>query len=80
MALLTETCGSCHGLAAAGGLNLSTYENLMQGGESGPVIVSGDGENSLLVTLQKEGGHPGQLSEEDIARVQEWIDAGASEE
>ena len=25
MALLTDTCGSCHGLAAAGGLNLSTY-------------------------------------------------------
>jgi hypothetical protein len=43
------------------------------------VVVPGDGANSLLVTKQQAGGHPGQLTPEEIARVQAWIDAGALE-
>jgi mono/diheme cytochrome c family protein len=78
-ALLQEKCGLCHGPAASGGLNLSTYADLSNGGQSGPVFVPGDGANSLLVTLQQAGGHPGQLSPEEIALLQVWIDAGALE-
>ena len=79
-ALLQEKCATCHGPLEAGGLNVSTYADLMEGGESGPVVVPGDGANSLLVTLQQKGGHPGQLTDDEIKAVQEWVDTGALEE
>jgi hypothetical protein len=63
-----------------GGLNLSTYSDTMRGGASGPVVIPGDGDNSLLVIRQQAGGHPGQFTPEELAQVIEWIDAGALEE
>jgi formate dehydrogenase gamma subunit len=78
-AVLQTKCSACHGASALGGLNLSSYADAMIGGVSGPVIVPADGANSLLVTKQQAGGHPGQLTPEEIAQVIEWIDAGASE-
>jgi cytochrome b subunit of formate dehydrogenase/mono/diheme cytochrome c family protein len=78
-AMLQAKCAACHGGGALGGLNLSTYADAMNGGASGPVIIPGDGENSLLVTKQLAGGHPGQLTTEEIAQVIEWINAGAPE-
>jgi hypothetical protein len=60
-------------------LNLSTHADAMKGGASGPVIVPGDAENSLLVQKQQAGGHPGQLTPEELAQVIEWINAGAPE-
>ena len=78
-ALFQEKCATCHGAGALGGLNLSTYSDAMKGGNSGPVIVPGSSETSLLVTRQQAGGHPGQLTPEEIEQVIEWIDAGALE-
>ncbi|MEO8356377.1 MAG: cytochrome b/b6 domain-containing protein [Chloroflexota bacterium] len=78
-AMLQTTCSACHGAGALGGLNLSTYADAMKGGVSGDVILPGDAENSLLVTKQQVGGHPGQLTPEEIAQVIEWINAGALE-
>lgn len=78
-ALLQEKCTTCHGAGALGGLNVSTYADAMKGGISGPVIVPGSAETSLLVTRQQAGGHPGQLTPEEIAQVIEWINAGALE-
>jgi len=78
-AMLQAKCAACHGAGALGGLNLSTYADAMNGGASGPIIIPGDGENSLLVTKQQAGGHPGQLTPEEIAQVIEWINAGALE-
>ena len=76
---LQPKCGSCHGAAALGGLNLSTYADALKGGASGAVIVPRDSANSLLVKKQQAGGHPGQLTPEEIAQIIEWIDAGAPE-
>jgi mono/diheme cytochrome c family protein len=78
-AMLQAKCASCHGAGALGGLNLSTYSDAMQGGNSGSVIIPGDGANSLLVIRQQTGDHPGQLTEEELAQMIEWIDAGALE-
>jgi cytochrome b subunit of formate dehydrogenase len=77
--ILETKCGTCHGSLATGGLNLTTYEDAMSGGNSGPAIVPGDADNSQLVIIQQAGGHPGQLTPEEIAQVIEWIDAGAPE-
>lgn len=77
--MLQAKCSTCHGASAFGGLNLSTYADAIAGGGSGDVIVPGDAEDSLIVDLQQEGGHPGQLTPEEIAQLVEWIDAGAPE-
>ena len=72
-------CGACHGASAFGGLNLSTYNDALKGGNSGAVIIPNDAANSLLVIKQQAGGHPGQLSADDVARIIEWINSGALE-
>lgn len=77
--LFQEKCTSCHGPAAMGGLNLSTYVDMLSGGQSGPVVVPGESADSLLVSIQEAGGHPGQLTPEEISQVIAWIEAGALE-
>jgi formate dehydrogenase gamma subunit len=77
--MLRAKCSTCHGASELGGLNLTTYAEAMEGGESGPVIIPGDSANSLIVTIQEAGGHPGQLTPEELAQLIGWIDAGAPE-
>jgi mono/diheme cytochrome c family protein len=76
--LFKSKCGACHGAAASGGLNVTTYADLMKGAKDGAVIVSGDSANSLLVKVQSEK-HYLNLSEEELGLVTQWIDAGAVE-
>lgn len=68
-------CGSCHG--TMGGLSMRTYEELMQGGNSGPVIVPGDATNSLAISKVAEGKHPGTFEAAELEKIIEWINAGA---
>jgi len=78
-AMLQAKCGTCHGAAATAGLNLSSYADAMKSSNSGPVIIPGDAANSLIVQKQQAGGHPGQLTPDDIEQLIEWINAGALE-
>jgi cytochrome b subunit of formate dehydrogenase len=78
--LLAERCGACHGAEGGqGGLSLAAYPAALQGGQNGPVISPGDPDGSLLVVVQARGGHPGQLSGEELALVRDWIAAGGPE-
>jgi cytochrome b subunit of formate dehydrogenase/mono/diheme cytochrome c family protein len=78
--LLTERCTACHGASTSIlGLDLSTYDSALRGGNEGPVIVPGDPDGSLLVQKQQAGDHPGQLSPEELQQVIEWIRSGAPE-
>ncbi len=74
--VLQQKCGDCHGAIA--GLDFSTYQSAMKGGNKGPVILPGDPENSLIVIKQGKK-HPGQLSEVELSVLKEWIAAGAPE-
>lgn len=76
---LEAQCGSCHGSTALGGLNLTTYEDTLNGGENGPVIIPGDPDGSLLIEIQEAGGHPGQLDDVTLQQVRDWIVNGADE-
>ncbi len=77
---LETKCGACHGAAAMKGLNVMTYQRLMAGGESGPVVIAGDPENSLLVKTQMGGTkHFGQFDEGQLTLVIQWIKDGALE-
>jgi formate dehydrogenase gamma subunit len=79
--LMVEKCISCHSASTAfGGLDLSTYEAAMAGGDSGPAIVPGESHTSLLVSYQASGGHPGQFSPEELDQIVHWIELGAPED
>jgi cytochrome b subunit of formate dehydrogenase len=80
-ALMEESCVSCHSQATAlGGLDLSTYEATLAGGDSGPAVVPGEAHTSLLLTRQLSGDHPGQWSREQLDLITHWIEAGAPQE
>ncbi len=79
-AMLEAKCGQCHSAGGAlGGLDLSSYQAALGGGSTGPIIVAGEPQSSPLVMLQAAGGHPGQLSGEELNQVRDWIAAGAPE-
>ncbi|MBI4771430.1 MAG: cytochrome b/b6 domain-containing protein [Chloroflexi bacterium] len=77
--LLSDKCGTCHGPTALGGLTLAEYAGALKGGKSGPAVVPGDAQASTLAIKQSAGGHPGQLTPEELTLVVEWIRAGAAE-
>jgi cytochrome b subunit of formate dehydrogenase len=78
-ALLRNRCSTCHGRTAVGGLSLATYQDALEGGESGPAVVPGNPEASTLITIQRDGNHPGQLTSTELQQVIDWITANAPE-
>ena len=79
--IFTAKCTMCHINVQAGNLSLNTYQAALQGGKSGPAIVPGDPDQSVLVTTQQGTTHPslGMLSPEELADIIAWIEAGAPE-
>src|SRR5690349_24033373 len=84
--VLVEKCYSCHSAQAPkamGGLRLDTAESLLKGGDSGPAIVPGAPEKSLLIRavtykdLQLKMPPTGKLSDDDIQRLTAWVKMGA---
>lgn len=82
--VLFGTCSDCHILDSEGDLRLDSREGLLKGGESGPAIVPGYPEKSLLMrVIRREAGVPRmpkdapKLSDAAIAAFAEWIRAGA---
>jgi hypothetical protein len=76
--LMDERCVECHGGdEPVGQLDLSNYESALAGGSSGPAILPGEADNSLILQIQAGGSHPGQLSEVELSALRDWIDAGA---
>lgn len=78
-ALFKNRCGGCHVSGNLGGLSLATYQGALDGGKSGPGIVPNDPQGSSVVIVQEAGGHPGQLSADELAEIIAWIEAGAPE-
>lgn len=78
--LFKNRCGTCHGVTKVGGLTLATYQDALTGGTSGASIIPGDPDSSVLVQVQSAGGHPGQLTIDELNKVIEWIIAEAPEQ
>ena len=85
--VLVDNCFRCHNPRRArrsGRLDQTTIAGLLRGGMSGPAIVPGRPEESLLITavrwedpdLQMPPNKE-QLSEENIAALERWIAEGA---
>ena len=79
--ILVARCVKCHGAAQQKGkLRLDSHEALLGGGESGPVVVSGKPDESLLVeainrrSIEMPPDAP--LKENEIDLLTEWVRRG----
>lgn len=77
-AIFQDNCSACHGSGAMGGLNITTYADTMKGGTNGAMIKAGDPDNSSLIK-KMAAGHAKVFSDADLAKIKEWIKAGAPE-
>src|SRR5215471_15706538 len=82
--VLTENCVSCHGNGAAGGLRLDSREAALKGGKSGPSIVPGDPDKSLLMAAVRHTGAlkmplgGDKLTDAKVQALASWIKDGAA--
>ena len=83
-------CTACHGQRLQEGrLDLRTKVSMLKGGRSGPAIVPGDPENSLIIQKihNKEMPPPGReveasvrpMSSRELTLLKKWIAAGLPE-
>ncbi|MFM8474845.1 MAG: DUF1553 domain-containing protein [Planctomycetaceae bacterium] len=76
--LFIEYCHECHsGSRLKGQLNLESRQSLLQGGESGPAIVPGDPDASLLIQAVRYDGlempPDRRLPEAKVRHLEAWI-------
>jgi hypothetical protein len=85
--LLRSRCYSCHGsLKQKAGLRVDTVELMRRGGDSGPAVVEGRADESLLLERvsardaaeRMPPEHEGEpLTAEQVGLLRDWIAAGA---
>ena len=83
--IFDTNCTTCHNYAGSATLNLTSFSGLINGGVSGPSIIAGDHENSLLyqrliLPVGSAGSMPPNvpLSQSEIDLIAQWIDQGAT--
>ena len=87
--VLVQHCYKCHSSEASkgdklkGGLLVDSRQGLLEGGESGPVVVPGNVEESLLISALRyedfEMPPKGKLPDPVIADFEKWIADGAAD-
>jgi mono/diheme cytochrome c family protein len=80
--IFTAKCMVCHNSQlTSGGWDSTSYQSVMTSGESGSVVIAGDTANSILAQrLQGQLGimpMSGQLPENELQIILDWIKAGA---
>src|SRR5260370_31484036 len=82
--ILANRCFACHSSTALGGLTMSNREGLLRGGKSGPALIPGKPEESLMIQAIEHTNEKmkmpmgqGKLPESEIALLTEWVKAGA---
>ncbi len=83
--ILETSCTKCHGRGKEkGGFKIDNRETFLKGGDSGPAIVIGKSDQSLLIQLvmgfDPETVMPAKgskLKPEQIGLIRAWIDQGA---
>ena len=78
--ILKANCVQCHGTETKiKEMNLSTFEGVMKGSESGPVVIAGRSGESRLYKMVSERLMPPagkiRLSEEQVGTIRAWINA-----
>ena len=82
--IFNSRCTNCHsGSDAEEDLSLTSYNNVMNGGDSGDVVIPYDHANSLLWQYINSGFMPpgtNDLTDIQVDLIAQWIDEGALEE
>src|SRR6202049_201522 len=82
--VLARSCLTCHATSHMGGLDMTSREGLIQGGDSGPAIVPGEPDKSLLIQAAnytherlKIPLQQPRLRDQEVADLSAWVKAGA---
>jgi mono/diheme cytochrome c family protein len=80
--LLLARCLKCHGAKEQkSGLRLDSLAGMLKGGESGPAIVPGKPDESMLIEAVRYESYEmppdGQLKDHEVAALVKWIELGA---
>jgi hypothetical protein len=79
--ILQSRCITCHGGdRIEGDMVMLSYAELMIGSKSGPVIIPGDADGSLLYQLASSGEMPkrgANLTPVQLEIIMQWINTGA---
>jgi mono/diheme cytochrome c family protein len=81
--IFANNCSGCHIDKASGGLSLKSRVDLLKGGDTGPAIVLGDPEKSLLLTAVHQTGDlkmppkGAKLTTAEIETLSQWVRMGA---
>ncbi|MBC8116034.1 MAG: DUF1549 domain-containing protein, partial [Candidatus Saccharimonas sp.] len=82
--LLVEHCSECHGAKKSeAGLRLDTKRGFAKGSDTGPIVVAGNVDASLLMKVlsYRDGDTQmppkGKLSDEKIAVFKKWLEIGS---
>ncbi|HEY7114990.1 MAG TPA: PSD1 and planctomycete cytochrome C domain-containing protein [Tepidisphaeraceae bacterium] len=84
--ILVDSCYKCHSAKSEklkGGLYVDTRQGLLKGGKTGPAIVPGDLDKSLLIKAVRytdddlQMPPKEQLSKEQVAVLEAWVKMGA---
>jgi mono/diheme cytochrome c family protein len=81
--VLAKNCYTCHTESKMGGLRLDSADAVKQGGKSGPPIVAGKPDESLLIQAIRQTHERlkmppnGKLKDQEIADIAEWVKQGA---
>ena len=81
--ILRAHCFDCHGATdeKEGGLDLRLVRFQQTGGDSGPALVPGDADGSLMLQRIRSGEMPpgeAKVTAEEIDLIERWIAAGAA--
>ncbi|MEZ5398422.1 MAG: DUF1553 domain-containing protein [Bryobacteraceae bacterium] len=81
--ILTARCAACHNAkASAAGLSLHSRESILRGGKSGPAVIPGNPNESVLLSMVSSGQMPkagAKLPPEEIETLRQWIAAETAE-
>lgn len=81
--VLAQNCFACHTNSQMGGLRLDSLDGLLKGGKSGPAVVPGAPEKSMMITAIRQTTEikmpkNGHLSEAQINDLTAWVKDGAT--
>ena len=81
--IFEKNCYPCHTQMASAGLRVDSLEALLKGGNSGPALVPGDPEKSLLIRAVRQTDPDlkmpkgGKLKPEEVSALEDWVKMGA---
>jgi mono/diheme cytochrome c family protein len=81
--VFARNCYACHTDSNMGGLRLDSADAIRKGGQSGPALVPGNPDDSLLIKAIRQTHDRlkmppgGKLKDEEISAIVDWVKAGA---